>query len=551
MIQSARMKQSAQSRIRRPAVVFQPNLIDGINLIADVVKPTLGPLPRTVGIENTTMRDRPPEVLDSAGVIARRIIQIGGDTRDAGAMMMRHAIWRMHETCGDGAATAAVLAQSIVQHATKAVAAGAHPALLKRGIELGVDQATASLRAQAVRLPGGKAGRELLAHLARTLCPDDELADVLVEIVEITGADGAVHVINNDARRIERDYVEGAMWEWEWLTTGFANDAIQTRARASDAAIVLLDGKFDTAQNTVEGLRRLHALGKVTVVLIAENLTDEAKSIFIQAKLSGMFTILPVKAPVADAKRMVALSDIAALTGARILFGDGVGFANVVEEDLGYVRRAWVTHKQFGLIGGRRDPVLLRHNIALVRKQIESTANLDEIAELRLRLGRLCGGLAIVRVGAATSKMQEDRKDQAIRLSRALQMATRSGLVAGGGAALLRASESISLDSDASEVTMGMRCVARGLVAPLATIAANAGHDASMIVKQAQLAPRKANPYGLNARTGEVVDMLQAGIVDSVETVERALHIAGSLAAMVITTDAVVHHRNPAMSALP
>ena len=264
-----------------------------------------------------------------------------------------------------------------------------------------------------------------------------------------------------------------------------------------------------------------------------------------------MFTILPVKAPVADAKRVVDLSDIAALTGARILFGDGSGFANLVEEDLGHVRRAWVTNKQFGLIGGQRDPVSLRHNIALVRKQIDGTDNLDGIAELRLRLGRLCGGLAIVRVGAATSKMQEDRKDQAIRLSRALQMATRQGLVAGGGAALRKAGESISVNGEASDVAFGMRCVARGLEAPMAAIAANAGHDPSMIVHQTKLASRKSGVHGLDARKGEIVDMLQAGIVDSAETVERALRIAGSLAAMAITTDAVVHHRNPATSALP
>ena len=546
-------KQSRSLPVRRPAVVFQPNLIDGMNLIADVVKPTLGPLPRTVGIENTTTRDRPPEVLDSAGVIARRIIQVGGLTRDAGAMMMRHAIWRMHETCGDGAATVAVLAQAIMLQATKAVAAGAHPALIKQGIELGTRQAATALSAQAMRLPGGKPGRDLLADLARTLCPDTELAEVLVEIVEITGADGAVHVINSDSRRIEREYVEGAMWEWEWLTSGFATDVSQHIVRATDAAVVVLDGKLDNAENTIEGLRRLYTLGKTSLVLIAEDVTDEAKGVLIQAKLRGGFTIVPVKAIVNDAKRVVALSDIAALTGARILFDNSLGFAAMTEDDLGHVRRAWVTAKQFGLIGGQRDPMALRHNIELVRKQIDDTDNLDEIAELRLRLGRLAGGLALVRVGAATSKMQEDRKDQAIRLSRALQMATRRGLIPGGGAALLKASEAINPNGAVSDIAFGMRCVARGLEAPLATIAANSGHDPSTIVHQARMASatREARVYGLDARTGQIVDMLGAGIVDAAETAVRALQVASSLAAMAITTDAVIHHRQPAISALP
>jgi chaperonin GroEL len=548
-----RTKQSAQTRVRRPAVVFQPNLLEGINLIADVIKPTLGPLPRTVAIENTTHRDRTPEVLDNAGVIARRIIQVGGDTRDAGAMMLRHAIWRMHETCGDGAATAAVLAQAISQHAMKALAAGTHPALLKRGLELGVEQAEASLRAQIIPFPGGKAGRTLLANLARTLCPDKELADVLVEIIEITGAEGAVHVINSDARKIDREYVEGAMWESPWLTSGFATDAAQHIGRIEDASVILLDGKLDTAQHVLAGLKRLHDLERRNLIIIAGDMADDAKNIFIQAKLSGAFRILPIKAPAHDAKRAVALGDIAALTGARVLIGDGSVFGQVSEGDLGFVRRAWATSKQFGLIGGQRDPIALRTSIAAVRRKIDETENLDDIAELRLRLARLSGGLAIVRVGAATNKIQEERKEQATRLSRALQMATRRGMVAGGGAAFLRASEALSTTDQSLDIAFGVRCVKLGLEAPMSVIAANAGHDPSNILARARVATRaaKGGPHGLDARTGALVDMAQAGIVDSVETLTRALHIAGSLAGMAATTDAVIHHRKPATSAMP
>lgn len=547
------MSQPQQVRSSRPAVVFQPNLIDGINLIADAIRPTLGPLPRMVGIENTTNRERTPEVLDNAGVIARRIIQLGDPTVDAGAMMMRHAVWRMHETCGDGAATAAVLAQAMCQQAAKAVAAGAHPALIRQGIERGAEQAAAALRAQAVRFPGGKAGRDLLAKLARTLCPDKELADVLVEIVEITGMDGAAHVVNNDGRTVEREYVEGAMWESPWLTTGFATDPLQTIARIEDATVILLDGAINSAQHAMQGLQTLHQLGRKNVVIIADNITDEAKSIFIQAQLSGMFKIVPIKAPLGSDKRAMALADMSALTSAQILFGDSIGFANITEADLGEVRRAWATSKQFGLIAGRRDPVALRTAISNIRHKIEHTENLDEIAELRMRLGRLCGGLAIVRVGAATSKIQEERKDQAIRLSRALQMAIRRGIVAGGGAALLQAANAIRTEGEPLDVAFGLRAVQRGLEAPMTAIAANAGHDPSAMVNNARIASRLAKgvPHGLNARTGHIVDLVQAGVVDSAETVERALHIAASLAAITVTTDAIVHHRNPSISAMP
>ncbi|MFC1466771.1 MAG: TCP-1/cpn60 chaperonin family protein [Candidatus Brachytrichaceae bacterium NZ_4S206] len=546
-----------RNRHIRPSVVFHPNLLDGINVIAEAVKPTLGPLPRFVGIESMT-RDRPPELLDDAATIARRVIQIADPTADVGAMMMRHALWRMHETCGDGSATMATIAQTLAQQATKAIAAGAHPALLRKGIERGVAQASADLRAGAVRPMSGRRSRELLAALARSVCHDAELRDVLVEIVDILGADGAIQVVNNDARRVDREYIEGAMWDSPWLTTGFATDAAQSIARISDAAVILLDGKLDSAVNVLEGLKRLYSLGHRNVLIIAGDLSDEAKTVLIQAKLSGVMSILPVKAPGFDAKRAVALQDLAALTGARILLGDAAAFASLAPEDVGSVRRAWATARQFGIIGGKRDPVALRNSIASVRRKIDDTLNLDEIAELRMRLGRLCGGLAIVRVGGATSKIQESRRDEAVRLSRTLQMAAGRGYVAGGGAALFKIAQALLNDAERSngrsdDVAFGVRCLARALESPLMTIAANAGFNPSEVAGQVRAALR-ADPHachGFDARSGCVVDMMAAGIVDSTEVIERAVRVAGSLAVTAITTDAVVHHRKPALATNP
>jgi chaperonin GroEL len=543
---------SRRPAVHRPAVVFQPDLLSGINLIADLVKPTLGPLPRFVGVE-ANFRDRPPEVLDDAGTIARRIVQVADPTIDAGAMMLRHALWRMHEQCGDGSATMAVMAQALMQQAAKAVAAGAHPERLRRGIESGVERAAAGLRARSVRLPGGRPGRDMLASLARTLCHDDEMRAILVEIVDIAGTDGAIQVVNNDARRIDREYVEGAMWESPWLAAGFATDTGRTIGRIEDAAVVILDGKLDDAAHAAEGLRRLHEFGRSRVILVAGELADDAKNILIQAQLNNSFRILPIKAPAYEAKRAVALQDLAALTGARILFGNGDVFAALGEEDLGEVRRAWVTAKQFGIIGGRRDPIALRASIAAVRKRIEETTDLNEIDELRQRLGRLCGGLAIVRVGAVTNKVQEERKDQAQRLARTLQMASRRGLVAGGGAALFKAGAGAVDPERTGDVAWGQRCVARALEAPLAAIAANAGYDAWDVVGQVRAAQRKdgVRTHGFDARRGNVVDMHAAGIIDSAEVTERALRSAGSLAAMTITTDVVVLHREPKLSVTP
>jgi chaperonin GroEL len=545
------MKQPRRTQTSRPDVVFQPNLLAGIDAIANAVKPTLGPLPRTVGIENATMRDRTPEMLDDAGTIARRIIQLPNPVEDAGAMMLRHALWRMREQCGDGVATTAVLAQAMAREATRAVAAGAHPALLRHGIENAVEMAIQSLREQAMPFPGGRAGTHMLTALARSLCHDEELQRVLVEVVEILGADGAIHVVNNDGRRIDREYIEGAMWESPWLTTGFATDRLQTIARISDAAIVLIDGRLGSAADAFEGLKRLHAMGHTHLVLIANDLGDEAKGVLIQAKLSNVFQILPIRAPAYEAKRAVAMSDIAALTGARMLMGDAGVFGQIKPEEVGEARRVWASAKQFGIIGGRRDPVALRSSIAAVRRKMETTSDLTELDELRLRLGRLCGGLSIVRVGAATSKIQEARKDEAIRLARALQMAAKEGMVAGGGAALLKAAGSIPKGE--GDEGFGQRIVSQALKSPMATLVENAGFDASSVVAQAKdcLKKDKHSHPGFDVRRGELTDLVQDGVLDSAQIIERALRIAASVAVMAVTTDAVILHREPKTQAAP
>jgi chaperonin GroEL len=529
-------------------------MLMGIHLIANVVKPTLGPLPRLVGIEGS-IRDRPPELLDNAAIIARRIIQIAHPTADVGAMMMRHALWRMHEICGDGAATMAVIAQAILEQANKAIAAGRHPALIRRGIEQGVKQATAQLSAATIRPVGGRQARDFLMALARTSCSDSELRDILVEVVSIIGADGAVQVVNHDGRGIAREYIEGALWDSPWLATGFATESDKV-ARLTDGAVVLLDGKLDAADNVLQGMRRLYELGYRSALIVAGDLSDEVKALLIQAKLNNVMYVLPVKAPGVDARRAAALQDLAVLTGARVLFGDSAAFARLAAEDVGSVRRAWANARQFGIIGGRRDPFALRAAIAAMRKRIDETTDLDEISELRLRLGRLSGGIAILRVGGVTNSDQEQRREQAVRLARLLQMASAGGYLAGGGAALFKTSEALCASGDArngDDIAVGFRCLAQALTAPLMTIAANAGFDPRAIADRVRVALRASpnSSLGFDVRRGEVTDLIAAGVVDAAEVLIRAVQVAGSLAATAITTTAVVHHRKPETATKP
>ena len=209
--------------IQRPSVVFSPDLLDGINVITNMVRPTLGPLPRYVAMERMS-RDKAPELLDDAATLSRRVVQLPNAITDVGAMMLRHALWRMNETTGDGAAITAVLVQAMVQQGQKAIAAGANPALLRQGIEAGIERACTALRAQATPIPGGKRGAELMKGMAFALCSDEELAGRLAEAVQFVGSEGVVQVVNHEPRRIDREYIEGSMWESPWHSAAFSTD---------------------------------------------------------------------------------------------------------------------------------------------------------------------------------------------------------------------------------------------------------------------------------------------------------------------------------------
>ncbi|MCS7088348.1 MAG: hypothetical protein NZL91_06610 [Thermoflexales bacterium] len=537
---------------RRPAVIFEREaLVRGFDALAELVKPTLGPLARVVLIEGLT-RDRTPEVLDHAAAIARRLIELPHPTADVGAMMLRHALWRMHEICGDGAATTAVIAQSIVHEGMRAIAAGASPVRVRVGIERGVALAVEALRRLTEPAPLGARRRAWLEGLAAAATPDVELRQALVELVYVLGDDAYINIYNNDPNRIEYEFLEGALWDAPWLGGGFTADPTDRVARLQNAAVIVLDGLLDTAANTIMLLQKLEAMGYRAAAIIASDLTDEARTVLLQAKHRGLFHPLPIKTPYGGDKRAVALHDIALLTGGRVLFSDKMPFAQKLSrEDVGEARRVWANAKQFGIIAGRRDVQRLRQTIAGIRRQLETTTDSSTFDDLLRRLGQLSGSMGILRIGAPTQRVQEARRDTAARLARVMQLALRSGVVAGGGAALLKASMSIPTASN-DDVGWGMRCVVRALEAPMRTLVANAGMDASASLHAAREANREGEAaFGFDVRSGALVDLARAGVVDALEVVENAVRVAGSLAAQVLTTEVVVHHRKPQSAAYP
>ncbi|MCL4507459.1 MAG: hypothetical protein M1434_13725 [Chloroflexi bacterium] len=528
----------------RPSVVFSPNLVDGINMMANAVKPTLGPLPRTVGIERID-RARMPELLDDAGIIARRIIQIEDPTANVGAMMLRHGMWRMHERLGDGAATMAILTQAIVQHALKGVAAGMHPMQLRRGIEKGANAAVEALREGARPLPPGKAGREMLTSLAYSLSADKELMDAIVAIVFNIGGDGAVELVVNERRTVDYEFVEGAVGNSGWISAVYATDKAKTTARLEDAAVIILAGAIETAQQAIQGIEKLAALQIRRVALIVNGVSEEAQHVFTHVHLRGEMRFILIKSPHIDAEQLIALHDISALTSARVLFDVGE-FMTLKPADVGFARRIWSTSIKSGIIGGRREGNTLRGRIQLVRDAIagfNDKKEWDQLDKLRWRLAQLTGGIAVLQVGALTSSLADTRKEHAQRLIHVLQSAVGSGVVAGGGAALLGcalAVEQAARRCVQGDEQYGARCIAQALSAPLAVLAYNAGYEPAPTLSRVKRA--KAG-HGFDVRSGQVVDMWDAGIVDSLPVVERAIQTAASVGAMTITTTAVVHQR--------
>jgi chaperonin GroEL len=529
--------------VKRPTVVFQPDLIGGINVIADLVKPTLGPLPRGVAVESDGSRNRAPDWLDDASLAARRVIEISHPTANVGAMMMRHAMWRMRETVGDGSATMAVIAQTLIHDAHRLVAAGVNAMTLKREVEQATAQACDALRRQSLRMPPGKRGQEILAGAARAMCADEQLADHLIRATYMLGGDGNIEVMHHEGRDILHEYLEGSQWKSAWHSAAFATDKGKTIARMEDASLVILDGKLNSADSVIEAAQTLNAAGLMRVALVLDQLSDEAMIAFNQLHHRGVMQIALVKLPTHGAARSIVLEDLSMLTGARVIVGDDAAFARLRPDDCGFARRLWVNNERFGVIGGRRDVSALRRRIENVRREIESTNDLERLPALRERLGCLTSSAAILRIGGALRTEAEMRQQNARRFLRVFQSILRGGVVLGGGAALLECSRVVS-----KVHSRGAAMLSRALEKPFAVIAENAGADASDWLAHVK---RAGAPLGFEARTATLVNLAEKNVFDATAVVERAIRVASSLAVTVMTTDAVVHHRNPQAMSQP
>jgi chaperonin GroEL len=528
-------------------VVFQPaayeGLQRGINQIVDAVRPTLGPRPRVVAIEKVNREDM-PELLDNAGVIARRIIQLPDRDADMGAMLVRHLLWRLHEQVGDGTATAAVLFQSVYNQGLRYLAAGGNAMQLRRSLEKGVAPILDELAGMAHQLQG----KEQLSQLAESLCFDPPLAALLGEIFDIIGEHGELEIRQGPRQELERQYVEGMYWKSGIQSPYMLADQIRLRTDLQNAAILITDREIDDPRDLMPVLDLAMEAETQALLIVANKLSDSAIAFLLGASQEPeKFRAIAAKTPgLGTLEQATAMEDLAVLAGGRPLLriaGDALRAVKVA--DLGHARRVWVTEDHLGVVGGKGDPRALRAHIASLRGALERAEDGDRRGKLQERIGKLLGGSATLWIGGASVVDKEAREEVARRTADAMRGALREGVLIGGGISLLRCRSRLrrllaaSVDED-ERTAYGI--LLRALEEPIRTIVANAGYDGGEVMAGVGHAP---SGWGFDVRSGQLVDMAEAGIFDVASVHRAAVQGAITAAALALTVDVLVHPTNP------
>ncbi len=535
-----------------PGVVFQPKssraLQRGINQIVDAVRPTLGPRPRLVALTRVASTGS-PELLDNAGVIARRIIELPDRDADMGAMFVRHMLWNQHEREGDGTATTAVLFQSLFNQGLHYLASDGNAMVLRRYLEEGLEVILDELARQAVPVEGPQA----LARVAAAVCGDPPMARLLGEIFDIIGEYGRIEIRTGRGRDLEREYVEGIYWKGGAVSRHMTNGKPHNRAELQDARILVSDLELTQPEEILPVLIAARQAKVRSLLLIARQFAEPVLATILVNNKPGEFDILAVKTPgLTIPEIMGVLEDMSFLTGARIFSKQGgERLAGIRAEDLGHARRAWADREFFGIVGAQGDPRALRQHIAHLKAAHSAIGDLAERKNLRERIGKLTGGAATLWIGGNTEAEVNVRKELAEHTIEAVRGALLAGVVPGGGTALLDCRPALRdrlKAATASEERAAYRILIRALEEPARTIIANAGFDVDEVMAEIRQAGRG---HGFDVEAEQVVPMASRGVLDSGSALKAAVKLAVLSAGIALTADVLVHHKKPVEATNP
>jgi chaperonin GroEL len=501
----------------------------GVNILADAVKVTLGPKGRYVVLDK---KFGAPTITNDGVTIAREI-EVEDVFENQGAQLVREVATSTNDVAGDGTTTATVLAQAIVREGLRNVAAGANPMALKRGIEQAVDAVVENLKSQSKEV----SGKEDIARVATISAREREIGDVIAEAIDKVGKDGVVNVEEGQTFGLELEFTEGMQFDKGYLSPYMITDPERMEAVLDDPYILVANQKIGAVKDLLPVLEQVIQAGK-PLLIVAEDVEGESLATIVVNKLRGTFTAVAVKAPGFGDRRKRMLEDIAILSGAEVITEEmGLKLENTKLSQLGRARRIVVDKDSTTIIDGAGDSEQIKARIKQLKSEIENTDSDFDREKLQERLAKLAGGVAVIKVGAATETEMKEKKHRVEDAVQATRAALEEGIVPGGGVALLNAAEAIDTAKIEGDERTGAAIIERALEEPIRQLAQNAGLEGSVVVAQVRTA---SSGHGLNVDTGEVEDLVAAGIIDPTMVTRSALQNAASIGKNILTTEAVV-----------
>jgi chaperonin GroEL len=516
-------------------------ILRGVNILADAVKVTLGPKGRNVVIE----KKFGSPTITKDGVTVAKEIELANAQENMGAQMVREVASKTSDIAGDGTTTATVLAQAIYREGVKTVAAGANPMAMKRGIEKAVLEICGSVDKEGNRKPGAldkfskPVTGEMIAQVGTISANNDEtIGHIIAEAMKKVGKDGVITVEESKTLETQLDVVEGMQFDRGYLSPYFVTDPERMEVSIENAYILINEKKISSMKDLLPLLEQIAKSGK-PLLIIAEDVEGEALATLVVNKLRGTLQVAAVKAPGFGDRRKAMLQDIATLTGGKAITEDlGIKLENVQISDLGQAKKITIDKDNTTLVEGKGKPGDVQGRVKEIRGQIDKTTSDYDREKLQERLAKLVGGVAIIKVGAATETEMKEKKARVEDAMHATRAAVEEGIVPGGGVALARcvaALDKLKLEGDEQ---IGVNIVKRALVEPLRQIAENAGEEGAIVL--GKINDSKDNNYGYNALTGDYEDLVKAGVLDPTKVVRTALTNAGSIASLMLTTEALV-----------